>query len=435
MQIVKEGILEISQAVVQLLLHPFFYLAVLLVLLQCWRQLELERRLFHVKLSSLWQEWLVSMFWGLLAGVLASSAIAYWGIDLQASLVYWIWGIAILLALFRLRFLSAVYAFAVVGLLQTGLAYLPQEVLQQSWYREWQPFLSPLAEADMAMLFAVLGLLLLAGALLIRWQGGRLARPLFIQGKRGKVIGAYQLRALWPVPLFLTVPAAGSSPGWTLLVLPVLLSFQEWTRTSWPWEKSISSFHRLAGFSAIVLALAVGLLLLPDRPYLIAVAALLILLGYEATLYLGRSEENKFAPKYVNDRRGLKVLGVIPGSPAAELGISVGEIIFRVNGRVVRAKQELHQALRTNPAYCKIELLTIEGEPRLLKRALYEGEHHQLGIIFVPDEHSRHTKRTDKESLLSLLRNSRSDRNRHNSDRSHSKREAEHPSERQQIET
>jgi predicted metalloprotease with PDZ domain len=80
------------------------------------------------------------------------------------------------------------------------------------------------------------------------------------------------------------------------------------------------------------------------------------------------------------------VLGVIPGSPAEALGITAGQTIVRVNGVRVAVKEDLHRALRQNPAYVKLELADENGEIRFMQRALYAGEHHQLGIILAPDE-------------------------------------------------
>ena len=50
----------------------------------------------------------------------------------------------------------------------------------------------------------------------------------------------------------------------------------------------------------------------------------------------------------------------------------------------VRAK--LNEALQKNAAHCKLEVLDHNDQIRLLQRALYEEDHHELGILFVQDE-------------------------------------------------
>jgi S1-C subfamily serine protease len=89
---------------------------------------------------------------------------------------------------------------------------------------------------------------------------------------------------------------------------------------------------------------------------------------------------------YTHDNRGLRVLGIVPGSPAEEIGIVPGEIISRVNGIRVLTKLQLHEAFRQNSVYCKLEVINLEGELKFLKRAIFEGDLHQLGIILAPDD-------------------------------------------------
>lgn len=98
------------------------------------------------------------------------------------------------------------------------------------------------------------------------------------------------------------------------------------------------------------------------------------------------------------------MLAVLPGSPAEELGIRAGESIVKVNGVPVPTKEDLHAALRINPAFCKLEVLNLAGESKFLQRAIYAGDHHQLGAILAPDELAPAAVRLQPLSLLQLLR-------------------------------
>ncbi|MNJ56061.1 Cell division topological determinant MinJ [compost metagenome] len=95
---------------------------------------------------------------------------------------------------------------------------------------------------------------------------------------------------------------------------------------------------------------------------------------------------------------------MLPGSPAAELGIQVGETIIKVNGIPVPTKEELHAALRMNSAFCKLEVRNLAGESKFLQRAIYAGEHHQLGAILAPDDKAPVAVRMRPISLIHLLR-------------------------------
>jgi hypothetical protein len=57
-----------------------------------------------------------------------------------------------------------------------------------------------------------------------------------------------------------------------------------------------------------------------------------------------------------------------------------------VNGHAVKTVEEFYQFLQKNRAFCKLEVIGFNGEIRFVQRALYDGEHHELGILFVIDE-------------------------------------------------
>ncbi len=81
------------------------------------------------------------------------------------------------------------------------------------------------------------------------------------------------------------------------------------------------------------------------------------------------------------------VLGIIPNTPADDLELKIGEIITKVNGIPVKHVSDFYEALQKNRAFVKMEIIGLNGEIRFDQRASYEGEHHELGILFVQDEH------------------------------------------------
>ncbi len=54
-----------------------------------------------------------------------------------------------------------------------------------------------------------------------------------------------------------------------------------------------------------------------------------------------------------------------------------------------KSAEEFYDALQTKTtgAFCKLEVLDTNGELRLAQTALYAGGHHELGIVFVEQEH------------------------------------------------
>jgi len=403
---------NIVEAIVQMFLQPFLYIAIILIVFQYRRQVMLERKLFSVKMHALGDQLIRTLLGGLLAGIGISLVSAFTGMTLTAEAILLIWSVAMLLMLVRVRFLCLAYAVGVLGILQFIVDRFP----------DWQltgfagTVLTTLRALDIPALAALVALLHLAEAILIRLQGAKFASPLFVEGKRGKLVGGYQMQSYWPVPLFLVIPAqtVGSvlpwtpffggeawANGWMLMAFPVVIGFSEWTQSRLPQEKVKQSSSRLMIYSVVLLglSLAAGLW----NPIMLIVALFAIVM-HEWVYWSSTMEEAKRSPIYVHDERGLHVLAVIPGTPARELGIEPGEIVHKVNGFTVRSKEELHQALRANPAFCKLEVLNLAGEIKFLQRAIFAGEHHQLGVVLAPDQDASYYVGKAPASIFTIVR-------------------------------
>ncbi|WP_150270671.1 PDZ domain-containing protein [Paenibacillus tepidiphilus] len=374
-------------ASLKLLIQPYYYIALLFVMLYYRRQLAQERDLIHVKLHSWGKEAWLRIWSGLAAALPLSLAAVGLGITLPPAAVGLIWAVSLLLMLFRVRYLCFAYAIGILGIAKFVLSFFP-DTLQSGWAGT---VAGALRAMDIPALLVLAGLLHLSEALLARWQGAALATPLFLAGKRGKVVGGYRLEAFWPVPLFLLLPAgpgAGELPwqpllggGLGLVALPVLIGFSDVTQGLLPARKAtrISGRLALAG-----LALLGGAALAAWWSPLTLPAALLALLLREGLFHYGALEERGLSPAFVHPPAGRKVLAVLPGSPAEELGIRPGEVLLKVNGMLLTGPAALHEALRMNPAFCKLEVQNLAGESKYLQRAIYDGDHHQLGMILAP---------------------------------------------------
>lgn len=395
MDVALDLLAGLGTAVLRLLIHPFFYLSILLILLQYRKQIQLERKLFHARLHFLFGEFWRLLLWGTAAGLAVSVVMGLLGAALTQEAVLLLWGVSLVLILFRIRYLCMAYAAGVLGLVQAVLQALPDgaDSAAAGWLYRWMD------RVDAPGLLALAGVLHLAEAVLIRWQGSRSASPLFYDSKRGKPVGGYHMYGFWPLALFLLVPVSGSGGfelpwtpvfggdwaqgGWTVMAMPIVLGFTERTLSRLPKEKANRSSGLLMLYALLVTGLAVaahwvGILLAP--------AALLTILLHEGLVVLSAWEESKRSPYFVHGPEGLKILAVLPGSPAAEIGLEAGETIDKVNGVRVRTREELHAALRLNSAFCKMEVLNLQGQLKFVSRAVFAGEHHQLGVLLCPDD-------------------------------------------------
>lgn len=406
MNVMLELLASWGTAVIHLLIQPYYYIALIFIALYYRRQVALERKLIHVKLHSWGRETWRTVWTGGVAGLVVSLAAVALGISLSYTAVACIWVVSLALMLFRVRYLCFAYSIGVLGIAQFVLSFFP-DTLQSG---AAGTIAGALREMDIPALLVLAALLHLAEALLARWQGARLATPLFLAGKRGKVVGGYQLQAFWPLPLFLLIPPGagiGELPwhpllggGLGLVSLPVIIGFSEMTQGMLPGRKAARTSGRLLVYSIVLL----GLSLLADwwSP-LTVLAALTAVLLHEGLSWYSALEERSISPVFVHPQAGRKVLAVLPGSPGQELGILPGEVLLKVNGVLLTGAAQLHEALRMNPAFCKLEVLNREGESKYLQRAIYDGDHHQLGIILVPEPDGSVTAEAKPSSIFSII--------------------------------
>jgi hypothetical protein len=397
MEFTMELLNQFLQAVGRLMLQPLYYLGIVLILMQYRRQITLERKLFHTRLHSIAHESWRMLLWGWVGGLAASIIMAFVGASLTTDSVYLLWAVSLILLLFRVRFLSVAYAAGILGLLQTVLTLFP--ALKEQLSLQW--LTNPIQQLQIVSLLAVVAILHGVEAILIRIQGERLVSPVLLEGKRGKLVGGYQLQSYWPIPLFLLMPTAGgtldlpwmpwfngagdaasSNGNWGFIALPVILGFTELTKGRLPADKIRRSSSLLLLYAFIIFLSAV---LSYYWSSFIGIASLLTIFLHEGLTKISQWEEAGRTPLYVHNEQGLKILAVLPNSPAAELELMPGEIIHKVNLTLVRTKQELHQAMGINPAFCRLEVINVEGHSKFVSKAIYNGDHHELGILLSPD--------------------------------------------------
>ncbi|CAG7633687.1 Cell division topological determinant MinJ [Paenibacillus solanacearum] len=399
-------------ALLQLLLHPFYYVGILFVVLQYRRQIALERRLFATRLHSLLSETWRTVLWGFVGGIFASVVMAAVGATLEPRATLLLWGVSLVLLFIKVRFLCWAYAVGAIGLLQAILHVVPPlgTIPAVAWLTD------AISQINMPALLALVAVLHLVEAIYVRKQGTRFGTPMFYESKRGKIVGGYHLQGFWPVTLFLLVPMQGAGNalpwtpllggdlwqgGWTIIGFPVMIGFAEMTMSRLPNDKVRISSNLLFIYAIVLLGLA-GIAAM--WPVFLAAASLLCIVLHEAIIWYSHWDESARSPYFVHGAKGLKILGIIPGSAAEELGLLVGESVYKVNGIPVRSKQELHEAMRSNPAFCKLEIINLAGESKFVKRAVFSGEHHQLGIILAPDQGALYYAKAAQPSILAYFR-------------------------------
>ncbi|MED4968249.1 PDZ domain-containing protein [Parageobacillus toebii] len=382
-------VLEALKGVGRLLVQPLFYYGIALALVIGWRRVKRERSYFSIRVYNMFHE--SKLFWrsGLVAGGILSLAAVAIGIVLPRDAISMIALVTIAIGLtMQMRLLSPAYTM--------GLVFFIVSILVND--KETAPalkrFFPELSETNMAALAILLALLLFVEAWLILQNGAIETSPQLAKSKRGFVVGEHWSQRLWFVPVLLPVtgelpspfswwplfPVAGDS--YSLMLVPFLIGFSEHVQGMHP-KASI----RLTGKRVMLLAWIVSLFAIGGYWYapLSMIAAALALIGREWLAFFQHRQDRLKPPYFSKREQGLVILGILPNSKAEKMELEIGEVITKVNGMTVKTETEFYEALQRNRAFCKLEVVNEHGEVRFVQGALYEDEHHELGLLFVKE--------------------------------------------------
>lgn len=388
-------------------------LALLIMLLYFRYHGQIERKLFSIRIHSPWRAFFSALLAGIIAALVASVVMIVLGIQVSAQTVLGIWGLALILSFFQLRYLSFTYAASIVGILayvtQAGLIawttfdlFVVQEYFEQVLIRD---------------LLATVGILYVMEALLFRWQRQHASVPAVFFGQRGRLVGGFITRRIGFLPLVVLLP---SSAGWkmeflpewwplfgngdvsmvTVSILPIVLVYSSVVVSRMPQEQLRRASKWWLLFGLVIIALSY---LADYLAWLVLVTAVIALCAKEMFIRLVHAREKKATSHFSHNNEGLAILAVLPESPAAEMGIVPGERLARVNGVKVTQTKEVYAALQHNAAFCKLEVINTAGNIKFLQRSLYSGEHYLLGIMLAPDEEKTTYLKSSYMNLFHLL--------------------------------
>ncbi|MBM7690925.1 hypothetical protein JOC77_000328 [Peribacillus deserti] len=377
-----------------ILLHPLFFVSFILCLVMGNARIKRERNDFHTRVQDMFLELRFLLPAGILLGLILSLVTISSGLAVPLAAIVIIAVLSLLAAItLKVRLLSPAYT---VGITFFLLMLLVDKTPNLPFFR--QAFNS-INEAVYPSVAILAGLLLIIEGLLIQRNGYKATSPKLIPSKRGSIVGAHESKRLWMVPLFLFIPGGVmESPfSWwpvfhlgetefTPILVPFLIGFFQQIQGLLPKEAVRINGRRVTALGVVITLLSIAGYWYP----LLAIAgAAAAILGREM-LHMYQSHSEKKKPFYFSRRsNGLMILGIIPKSPAEKMGLSAGEIISKVNGIKIENEQQLYEALQRNGAHCKLEVLDNNSEIRFVQRALYEGEHHELGILFVQEQKKR----------------------------------------------
>lgn len=387
-RLIEVGLLEFAIGVGRFFLHPlFYYLAGYCVLLGYFR-VKRERRAFHIRVEDGFYDLRSLLPGGWLAGLLISVVTIAAGVVIPFGSIVLIAFVTLLLSLpIKTRLLSPAY---ILGVSFFGIILLSNLSVENKFFTR---LLDDMSNTSLASIAVLLGALLLAEGFLILKKGHIGTSPDLLKSKRGLPVGTHISQRLWLVPIFLLMPGDALTthyewwPAFTVdgqaysfILVPFGIGFYHKVKSMLPTQSIPVVGKRVILLGVIVAGLAVASIWYPVTAI---IAACFALAGRELIYlqhyFMDEAKQSIFSKR----NQGLLVLGIIPQSPADKMQIKIGETIAKVNGIHVKTVQEFYIALQKNRALCKLDVLDINGEVRYVQRALFEGEHHELGILFV----------------------------------------------------
>lgn len=381
---VENWLLELLWAIGRFFIHPLFYLFFLISFMYGMLRIKRERSSFHIRVQDIYDEMKFTYTKGLLIGLFVSIVIFALGLSLPFGTVVILAIItAVLSFTLQLRWLSAAFT---IGLTLLAVAFMPDR---------FESFFVGFSGTSLASLSILAGVLLVAEGILVMRTAHQHTSPFLKTSTRGLPIGIHQANRTWMLPLLMLVPGGDltSSLTWwpvlsisgepfLLLVIPFFLGFSQRVQGSLPQESITTTGQRVMWLGVMTLVLAAGSIWWTPLAF---IAVGIAMVGREFITIRQRMNDASAAFYFSKRDHGLMILGILPQSPAEKMNLKVGEIIMKVNGYSVHTVDEFYQALQKNGAFCKLEVIGFNGEIRFDQRALYDGEHHELGILFVQD--------------------------------------------------
>lgn len=383
----EQWIWEIVYGVGRMFYNPLFYWFVILLIYTGLKRIKRERRNFGTKVYEVFSEvnktWIVSLMFGLLISVIS----ILFGLVLSWEIIIVLAVVTILLSITgSLQFLSAGYTIGITFILFMIIPFLPIG-MQSNLFRFDQ--ISQIHFISLAFLTAFL---LFAEVMLLRSANKTVTYPSVALSRRGVWIGQHALKKMSIIPFLALFPASDSTAilpifpyfhlgehTYQIVLIPFIIGFQYKIQSERIRTVIAQLMKEKLMISFLVLIVAILSLYIP---ILALVAVVIALMDHEWITYRHRLHNRNKPPYFSPLNEGVKVMAVLPNSRASDLGIKVGEIILKVNGKNVNNEDEFYESLQQSGAFFKLDVLNLDGEVRFIQSAMYEEDHHYLGLLF-----------------------------------------------------
>ncbi|KIL76241.1 PDZ domain-containing protein [Bacillus badius] len=382
----QEWLLELLAGFGKLFIHPIFYFSFLLAFVVGMFRVNRERKDFHTRVYDIYQEIRYILPSSLFLGLLLSLVAIGFGFTLPLELLNVIAAVTIVLSAGGFRLLSPAWTI--------GLALLIFSVSEKIGY-SFIPYDGLSLNKILMTMAIILALLLMTEGILMLKRGWQGTSPRLVDSPRGLKVGVQFAQRLWLVPVFLVLPAGDLTAPWpwwpvisvgsetySLIWFPFLIGFAQLIKSTLPELAVKATGKSVMAIGAVTLLLAVSAYWVPLLAVVSAVFAFVGRIWISWRHYAYEKDRHYF---FTPQPKGVMILGILPYTPAKKMDLKIGEIIYKVNGIDVNTESEFYEALQKNAAYCKLEVLDVNGQNRFAQGSLYEGQHYELGLILVDE--------------------------------------------------
>ncbi len=389
--VAQDWFIELLKGTGRLLLHPVFYYSFIIAAVLGVSRVRRERKNFTVRAQDAYFELRQLVSLGLLVGLVISIIVIAAGIAIPFAAIVLVATATLLLSLLtKVRLLTPAYT---IGAAFFALIFLSGKEIDLPLAGD---LFSTLDEKIYPSIAILLALLTIGEGFLILRNGKKGTSPKLKKSKRGQTVGVHEVKRLWVVPAFMLVPGsvltlpfewwpvfALGDNTYSLILVPFAIGMHQQVQGMLPKEAVQQLGSRVTGLGILITLIAAAGYWYP----IASVAAVsLAIIGREALTLTQRMQEEGRPFYFSKKNHGVMILGILPESPADKMALGVGELVTKVNGTNVHDEQSFYEVLSRNRAHCKLEVLDTNGQIRFVQRALYEGDHHELGILFVQDE-------------------------------------------------
>ncbi|SFQ10497.1 PDZ domain-containing protein [Salibacterium halotolerans] len=369
--------------------HPLTYLIPVVMFVLGWRRAVRERRDFHTRVFRTIFDVTAPLLPGLAAGLAGSAAAVLLGVTVPFSfllLLSLLTGLILLIG--RVKWLSPAFTVSTAVLLALILP------LWETGNTRVDSWLQALSSSNYQAVLIWLAVLIILESVLVFRSARFFTSPMTVKSSRGKWIGAHRMRRIWLLPSVFFVPGGMidavswwplvpmGEGGLALFIFPLAVGGDYTIYHTLP-RPALQQMGRRLFLLGLAAGAGAALSFYYPQAVWYTAAAVFVL---RAVLQVWRRIEDRGrTPFFQPGSRGVKILGVLPESPAAKMGMTAGEIIWKVNHIPVHSKKEFYYALQKNSAHCRLEVMDTNGERRHVQSALYDNEHHEIGVLAVKE--------------------------------------------------